>query len=637
MIMSIYKIYNEAEERFKNVNRKRMPRSSSEENIFSIPSGNAFESLATSNPELFEKKKLKSLLSSKNIVKDFNDYFTKFMDDIRDEYTKEANNGTIKTLDDTLKFNTVALHGYITDIENLKNLVDNNGNRLYNDDEIKRMVNETYIPESLTEEGCRSLIKARLSKNKILTDSLIKMLKANYLQFNLSTEEANSLIDKLNNDSENNKAIGFVKKILDDPSILNKYKIGNNNYDFRPIGGACMFLSNTPGIQITQKPSRKLDLIFKYDAIIVGHGQELESSINNSKEIYDNLNIDDIIKSADRLISIVKNAHKDSTNIIEDANKIKECIIAYKSDNNINRLASDLKDIDNSLISNASKEIVFENFKDLNEFRKSFSSLRNAIHKPEFIIKARNNPEQAIKDGKSQNWTQEPISTLSHSNMTSVIDILRALKSEGFKNIYVGSCNPGGIRIPKDLKDDPDFKVTYGTASVFMESYLSNYTLDELQSELYEIYNEIDNCVITEGRISDFLKSLVKKAIKILYEIWSRVVDFFKFIFDKIREIFSKKLGSVESEKLKKPVKIGVVSFNGDSAKYSEVECSSPEEIKSNISKANDSINQAIRKYKTIENNAIKRIENVINSGKIKNSKEIKQESFNIFSECKFI
>lgn len=496
----------------------------------SFPSANAFESLARTNPELFNTKRLKMLQGSKNIVRDFNAYLN-FM-----SMRAAPDWGKIESSNDIYAFNTTLYAALRNKYNEFTLLMD------MSPDEAKRVIAEAYIPESLTESGCRKLISIRLDKNKLLIDTLTKMLKSNYTMLGLSSAEAASLIEELNNEETDNKAIGQVKAILKDPKILNKFKLGENNYDFRPIGGAVIFLSSDPSIQLSQHPSKRLMDIFKYDAIVTAHG-------NHS-------------------------------------------------------------------------------------------------------------PMPSIR-GKSRRWVIQPVDTLTKSKLTHMDDVLRALKKEGFKNVYIGACNPKDDPIPDDIKRDLNFKVYMGRSSVYLENDITDSNeykaLLEMETELSEIddiygydnmslqelYNEIDSAlnaeVVHEG-VMDTLKNLASKAVQFIVSIWKRIVGFFKNIFAKGIEFVRNKFGIKIKSKTKKPVKTSVIEFKGDRVEVKEYTCNTPDDIKNVYKASNNTIIKAIQTYKSKETDHIARLEDYIKSGKVKPDKAQKSTNENtIFSNIAFI
>lgn len=479
-----------------------------------FPSGNALESLARTNPELFNTKKLRQLKASKNIVETFNKYMTDlYMGHLKEIEQLVKENPTQETI---FGLNTTLFGALASDFNELEKKIGNEA--------AKRAVAETFIPESLTESGCWKLIQIRITKNKILVDALTKMLKNNYALLGLSSAEVASLIEDLNNEESNDKGIAQVKAILKNPKILNKFRLGKNNYDFRPIGGAVIFLSEDPSIQFSQHPSKRLMDIFKYDAIVTGHGYH--------------------------------------------------------------------------------------------------------------------DPDSELKDER-YHWKVQPISTLTKSDLDNMNEILDALKKEGFKNIYIGACNPNNDPISDEFKKDPNFKVHMGRSSVYLENDIINSdeyislmeaenTISKLEAiygdeydkmNLQELYNEIDrvqnDTYIHEG-IIDKLVNFVKKAVQFIISIWKRIIGFFKNIFAKGIDFIKDKFGGSISSKTKKPVKASTIEFNGDKADVKDYVCNSAEDVQDVYKKSNKSIVQMIKSSSAKETAHIKNIEKHIESGRVK-------------------
>lgn len=625
-----FRIMTEKEEIIHTQNRRKIPKGmyipysnnvingTRGDDQHSNQSGNLFDSIANSDPDMIERYKLKSLLNSKNIVDDFNKYFidiisnyeTKIEDWQKSSYVKE---------EDVYKFNTNLAIMYYTDLYNLTQVLG------ISEKNAKDLLTQINIPQSLTEEGCRQLIKTRLSRNRLLTDSLIKMIKSNYQTFNLSFKESEKLVKILDNDASNHIGIAKIKQFMQDPSILRKFKKGNN-YDFRSIGGACMFLSMNPSIQISQHPSKRLSLIFKYDAIVVGHGAGEDVSVNKAVDIHKELDTSNLSKSLSNLINHVESNALIVDNVYVMSLKIIKKTIDKKN-TNLNKLNKYLKFLTYSSAN-------FLRTKDVELFNEYSRDVQIELRKYINHIKAKKNPEQSIKDGKSQNWTVEPISTLTQNDLFSITDILRALKKEGFKNIYIGSCNPENISIPNDLAKDPDFKVTRGRASVLLEDTYEDSSIEDLLLE-YDILEEYINYeLLQEGKITDTLKTIAKRAFEIIKALWKKIIQFFTMIINKIKTIPSKISGN-SKEKLKEPIKTGFIQFNGNNAKYIEFKCDNIEDLKTAVNKANQSINDAIKKYEQQENSAIQKLQNMIDRGEF----EKKNESCGIFNNIniKFI
>lgn len=625
-----FRIITEKEEIMHTQNRRMIPKGTyipNSNNVIngtrgddqhSNPSGNLFDSIANSDPDMIERYKLKSLLNSKNIVDDFNKYFIDIISNYETKIEDWQKSSYIKE-EDVYKFNTNLAIVYYTDLYNLTQVLG------ISEKNAKDLLTQINIPQSLTEEGCRQLIKTRLSRNRLLTDSLIRMIKSNYQTFNLSLKESEQLVKILDNDASNHIGMAKIKQFMQDPSILRKFKKGNN-YDFRSIGGACMFLSMNPSIQISQHPSKRLSLIFKYDAIVVGHGAGEDVSVNKAVDIHKDLDTSNLSKSLSNLINHVETNALNVDNVYVMSLKIIKKTIDKKN-TNLNKLNKYLKFLTYS-------SAKFLKTKDVELFNDYSRDVQTELRKYINHIKAKKNPEQSIKDGKSQNWTIEPISTLTKNDLFSITDILRALKKEGFKNVYIGACNSENISIPNDLAKDPDFKVTRGRASVLLEDSFEDSSIEDLLLE-YDILEEYINYeLLQEGKITDTLKTIAKRAFEIIKALWKKIIQFFTMIINKIKTIPSKISGN-SKEKLKEPIKTGFIQFNGNNAKYIEFKCDNIEDLKTAVNKANQSINDAIKKYEQQENSAIQKLQNMIDRGEF----EKKNESCGIFNniDIKFI
>ena len=235
---------------------------------YSYYGGNMFESLASTNPELFNIRKLRQINESKNIVRDFNTYFydalAKDMSRLDDHYTKHGEGDPDEYRYFTQDFNQSIYTCILNDVK----LLEEEG---VSAEAIASIIARQYLPDSLSEEGVKRLIRIRILNNKLLVGCLLKMLEDNYTMLNISTVESEQLIKGLKSkDSE--LSVAKIKDMLNDPKVVSRFKVGNN-YDFRPIGGAYMFMAHGMDLEGGQ-PSKYLSYLFKYDAIVISHGSE---------------------------------------------------------------------------------------------------------------------------------------------------------------------------------------------------------------------------------------------------------------------------------------------------------------------------------------------------------------------------
>lgn len=639
----------------------------------SFSSGNLFESLARTNPELFDTAKLKQLEFSDDLVRAFNEYFETITNKVDADYTDLVSKKGAEWLSTEegisqyyQQFNGAYVGGFQRDWAKLIQ-------EGMSQEDARKAVMESFCPESMSESGCRQLIKTRIQNNRILTDTLTKMLKMNYTALNISEAEATQLIEGLQSDETNAETIGKIKEFLKDPDKLSKFKSGNN-YDFRSIGGGVVFLSNDASIQFSQHPSKRLADIFKYDAIVVGHGAyNDEYEVPTAKSIRDN-NPSDIyekIKSATaNFIQILKgiSAHngfpeesKDTlNNIISQANQVSDTFNSDQMEKDIKerkydgvktailsftkilescvKLAYSIEDED---IQETLSDTVFEFAAGLDE---ALNGIRNY-----------QDPKQAFKDGTARKWVVQPIDTLTTSDNNTIIDVLRALKREGFKHVYVGACNPGDVSLPTDIRNDKDFVVEMGRASVYLEQNLDDFNLSILESNLNtvaklygseyefytlnELYDELDNIYdqipIHEGAW-DVIKNIAKKAIQIIIGIWKRVIGFLKNLFEKIRAKIAKRFGDKREAKTKKPVQLSLIEVKDGKAKMVKYTANSPVEIQEQITKSNRTISDYIQYRSRFETQYIKTLQNKLSTYENKDKVQARSES-TIFDNLYFI
>lgn len=657
--MPIYRVIKEEIEVMPNIDRSKYPeggRSETNEKQIGLDSGNAFESLGKSHPEYFDRERLKQIASSENIVEEFNAYFNAFMTSDLSKLNDAL--GRISILQDNETKNAtkeyISLNGTITRMmqSDLNQLISTG---VLKPGECADLIQSTYIPESLTENGCRRLIQVRLNNSRLLTDALTKMLKLNYRAFNISQQEAQIMIDKMSDDKTSHEGISLVKKMFEDPKKLAKFKKGNY-YDFRSIGGGVIFFSDDDSMKLVEAPSKNLLNIFKYDAIVHAHGTYINTDIFDNKDTIPT----DYIKVVKRLNGTL-NRVKKLVQSVDDSIDISILDHMIKKTSNENHkpgiftkvwVAGCLLKL-NLILSNVRLSADWDDKDKMNEINNAISQVDKDINSLVIWRDSYNNPKKAIRDGDSVRWMIQPINTLSHRNMTKVVDVVRALKSEGFKNVLIAACNPGSVKLPKDIEDDKSFKVRLSSQSIILESGLEDQireldllkeefdllydkteydqlTLEQLLNEKHIIFKDI---VLNEGFI-DKLKELAKKAWSIIVSIWRKIIEFFRNIFMQIRKFISEKFGQKKSHKMQKSIEINLISFDGNKAKIEKIKCNTPEDIEKAVNSANSTLNSYIRHQSNIEIEGIKRLNEKINSSQIS---KLKTESFNFFSNIAFI
>lgn len=565
--MPIYRILNEKVSYFNTV-------STFTAGVDSYASGNMFESLATTNPEAFNDAKLEAILNSKELVSDFHEYFASILGEDMDRYIafiKEyADKPTNEFLGTFYKDYNISYYSIIrNDIAYLRKMVP--------DDQLMMIIFNTYLPDTLSEEGIKRLIRVRLANNQILITGLMRMMEANYDAFNIGLCEAQELTNRLSDKDHNNEAIAHIRNILKDPKVLEGFKDRHGNYDFRPIGGAYLIMRNKLELQ-GAAPAKYLQNLFKYDCIVYSHGNvskyersgPIGSTLTSKSSIVEQLRYVTAAMVNDKQLKKILGKNKALINEINSVHEVMQsmCGRTFINMDNLDRIYDVLREL-------WSKMIDFTNTIDIaktedTEYMYSWIRTIDYYLQP---IYDKNNKMQNLKDGRSGRWTIQPVNTLTQKNVTHVIDLLRTLKKEGFHNIMIMSCNPGSVKLPSDIHKDGDFNVTMGLHSVLIENFIN----DDI------------------GVLNENLVDTLKHGFRNMSESIKRLMDSCRARFTAIRKDVSMTIDKKFKGKKFKPVKTGMIKIDdGNKTTYIEIKCSNPEQLKKAILDSNDSIMRMI-------------------------------------------
>lgn len=249
---------------------------------------------------------------------------------------------------------------------------------------------------------------------------------------------------------------------------------------------------------------------------------------------------------------------------------------------------------------------------------KIFAEVLNTISNMGIMYEARLDPKSAFRDNRSKDWICNAVNTLTKQSLEQVVDILRTLKKEGFKNVLLLNCNPSGITLPRDIKNDKDFNVRYSLTNTLKENSLimdnaieditilenalnvyskelkspyGFYTIYELQNEYNKVMDKIN--FLNEGFI-DKLKEFCKKAVQITIEIWKRLLGFIKNLFLNIKD---KLFHGLNGKRIKRPIKVTTISINGNKANIEEKECKTMDEVITTVENSTKSIKNCIETH----------------------------------------
>lgn len=543
---------------------------------------NIFESLATTNPELFDRAKLEAILESKDIVDEFNKYISIIINqdfDRFEAFIKEATKKNSKISDDEFSrrfmtdFNVLNVNTFNTDIEYLKSI-------FADEKEFMRVLFTTYLPDGLTEEGVKTLIRVRLANDQMLTNCLMMMMENNYELFNINSVEAQGIKNKLASDKTNPKTIGDIRQMFKDPKVLDNFKDEMGNYDFRPIGGCYLIMRDKLEWQ-GAAPTKYLQNIFKYDCIIYSHGGM--SPFNRSGLLGTILNPKiGIAANVWRLLDFLQKNENFNKYATEDLKKLLDYTMAEVSD--INRsLFINMKDLDymyELLLKLRDATIDLAKSTDNQEAADWMYAYCSCIDDFMQPISDKHNIARNMKDGRSADWTIQPVNSTTQKNFTHIIDLLRALKNEGFKNVLVMSCNPGSVKMPRDVVNDKNFTVTIGNHSVMIESAIADKEATDY---------------LTEG-LMDSIKYTMRSIKNAMNNFFSKC----RAKFNEFAKGITTHIDSRFKNKQFNKTKMSIMTFDGKKAAYTEVDVKSVDEFRRLSIQSNESF---IRGVQTISDN----------------------------------
>ena len=548
---------------------------------------NIFESLATSNPEAFDTAKLEAILESKDIVNDFNKYlstiisgdFDRFQAFLKEYEGKNSKEDNAKFNNEYYKdFNIMNVGVFRSDIEYLSKLFENG-------EEFMKVLFSTYLPDGLDEKGVKRLIRVRLANDKLLTDALMKMLEVNYDLFNINSCEAQGLLKNLGNNNTKGQAISDVRELFKDPKVLENFKDDRGNYDFRPIGGAYLIMRDKLEWQ-GAAPAKYLQNLFKYDCIVYSHGSY--SQFERSRKVLDTvLNPNSFILK--NVYALLDHLEKDENYNKYATDKLKKQT-SYTLDE-VDNLAGELflpldkldyvYDLLKKLFETMIDIAHSTNDPELADWMYAYCSLIDSYMQP---ISDKHNIIRNKIDGRSSEWTIQPVNTLTQKNVTHAIDLLRALKKEGFKNILLMSCNPGSVLLPMDIRCTPFFKVTMGTHSVLIEALTDG--------------NDYKNMDYLNEGLMDTIKYTLRSITKTMGDFFSKCRTRFNEITKNISKQFDTKFKNKKFEK----TKVSVLSYEGRKPTYKEIDVKTADEFKKVITTSNASIMAQIQNISDEQN-----------------------------------
>ena len=200
-------------------------------------------------------------------------------------------------------------------------------------------------------------------------------------------------------------------------------------------------------------------------------------------------------------------------------------------------------------------------------------------------------------------WHIQPVNTLHHGVFIDMNDLIKALIDEGFKKIFIMSCNPGHHELDPEIKKRKGVIINHAMNSLLAESAVSEYPeyspllnesfdvdnpidmaeyyIHETHKHLYQVCNEcgidylddvyLNECLTQYDSICDELMNegigdvakkawttvvnAIKKAIGFVVALIKKILEFFSNILKKIKNFFAKLFEKKDRiDELSKPV-----------------------------------------------------------------------------------
>lgn len=608
--------------------------------------------------EVYDKTRDLALLQAEDIVKAYReaasasyDKAVQFLNENISEINKKAANGE----------DVVSEFFHKNEFDNLTRLLTMSSDALFellerydfSESELKRTIVENAFSDSDDPNKIRDIIQARITYSNVIVQMFKQMLQQNYKILGITEKEASLLAERISSGDVDEEKAGIVAiKDIIESKAEQFHK--NDMYDLRPIGGGCIFYTNKDLGTIVKADTtfrRMIQLAMIHDAVVVAHGSNktkagiaekvLSTQIiaPNFKKTYHKAKLNAITqmrfnfgKSGDEEYQDYIKASKKAKwsaekltefqNTVVSAQKALKAAIDAGDESLIQSIISANENVNQKLEKMVeTSEKAIDEYKELedqikrgekftlSEWKTAFEAINSA---DDAINKALDKYNEVLRKYKdSTYWGCQPVKTLKGGPFTDMNKLVAQLIKEGFKNIYIMSCNPGSHELDPKILATPGIKIHHGVHSILSEnteyiydnddSFIESYnTIDEATTEL-EVYesmyntasNEFSSELLTEaGSISSIwtkVKEWIKTAIK-------KVINFFKTVFEKIKNFIDriKNFFKNRKGKLTKKVDTGVIRGDGKVEKFNFDDY---EELKKKTEAACDELTKMIHKY----------------------------------------
>ena len=607
--------------------------------------------------EVYDKTRDLALLQAEDIVKAYReaagasyDKAVQFLNENANEINRRAANGEDIV---TEFFNK-------NEFDNLTRLLTMSSDALFellerydfSEAELKRTIVENAFSDSDDPNKIRDIIQARITYSNVIVQMFKQMLQQNYKILGITEKEASLLAERISSGDVDEEKAGIVaiKDIIESKAEQFHKK---DMYDLRPIGGGCIFYTSQDlgAIKADTVFRRMIQLAMTHDAIVVAHGSNktkagiaekvLSTQIiaPNFKKTYQKAKLNAITQmgisfgksDAEQYQDYVRASKKakwsaeklaEFQNTVVSAQKALKVAIDAGDESLIQSIISANENVNQKFkkIAETSEKAIAE-YKEmedqikrgervvLSEWIAAFDAINSA---DDAINKALDKYNEVLRKYKNSTyWGCQPVKTLKGGPFTDMNKLVAQLIKEGFKNIYIMSCNPGSHELDPKILATPGIKIHHAVHSILSENVEYVYDTDDSFSEAYntideattelEVYesmystasNEFSSEFLTEaGSVSSIwtkVKEWIKTAIK-------KVINFFKTVFEKIKNFIDriKNFFKNRKGKLTKKVDTGVIRGDGKVEKFNFDDY---EELKKKTEAACDELTKMIHKY----------------------------------------
>ena len=607
--------------------------------------------------EVYDKTRDLALLQAEDIVKAYReaagasyDKAVQFLNENANEINKRAARGA----------DVVSEFFHKNEFDNLTRLLTSSSDALFelqerydfSEAELKRTIVENAFSDSDDPNKIRDIIQARITYSNVIVQMFKQMLQQNYKILGITEREASLLAERISSgDADEEKAgIVAIKDIIESKAEQFHKK---DMYDLRPIGGGCIFYTSQDlgAIKADTVFRRMIQLAMTHDAVVVAHGSN-RTKKGLAEKVLSTQIIAPTFKKTFQLgklsantvlgfsfgksdaeiyqdyVRASKKAEWSTEKLTEFQNKVVSAQKALKAaidagdesliqsiisaNENVNRKFEKLVRTSEDAIAE------YKEFEDqikrgdrptLVEWKTAFEAINSA---DDAINKALDKYNEVLRKYKdSTYWGCQPVKTLKGGPFTDMNKLVAQLIKEGFKNIYIMSCNPGSHELDPKILATPGVKIHHAVHSILSENVEYMYDTDDSFSEAYntideattelEVYesmysvasNEFGSEFLTEaGSISSIwtkVKEWIKTAIK-------KVINFFKTVFEKIKNFIDRVKNFFKNRKgkLTKKVDTGVIRGDGKVEKFNFDDY---EELKKKTEAACDELTKMIHKY----------------------------------------